>query len=388
MADHESISGREHKFGECELLGKIGEGTYGVIFKCLLQATNEYVCIKRLKVPQGEERTVKLSEIREIKLLRELGQINSPYKKRIVDLMDVYVDKERRLNLMYRYIELDLDEIIRFHKANKRPMTPVVIKSVVFQLLEGVKFLHDNGVIHRDLKPSNILVARADAARDKGQVKIADFGMSRMFQDPFARFNLVDQVVVTSWYRAPELLLGSVHYTCAIDLWAVGCIFTEMVMRTAVFLANQAEKPKHGGIPFEKDQVDKVFKELGAPKLEDWPQMNDLPNWRDAQLLLGSGPGKLSQHLQNELPEAGVNLVMRCFEYDPNARISAAGALDMNYFNEIPKPLENNIFEEQLDLIYPTREMKPIKEEDLKGTKRPRSDPKRSGQPANKSSRY
>eukprot|EP00656_Telonema_subtile_P034487 TRINITY_DN38561_c0_g1_i2.p1 TRINITY_DN38561_c0_g1~~TRINITY_DN38561_c0_g1_i2.p1 ORF type:complete len:395 (+),score=71.54 TRINITY_DN38561_c0_g1_i2:72-1256(+) len=388
-----SISGRDHKLGGCEIQGKIGEGTYGVVFKCRLVSSGEIVCIKRSKVHPNSEPTVTLSEIREIKLLRELCQINSPYKKRIVDLMDVYVDKQRRLNLMYRYVELDLEEIIRYHKQRKVALSGVIIKSVVFQVLEGVKFLHNNWVIHRDLKPSNILVSRSDATRDKGQVKIADFGMSRLFQDPFARFNLVDQVVVTSWYRAPELLLGSYHYTCSIDLWSVGCIFAEMVMRSPVFWANAAEKQKNGGIPFEKEQVEKVFKELGPPKHEDWAELNELPNWRDAQLLLqSSGPGRLSQFLQqNDLDEKGVDLVTRCLEYNPNTRISASEALDLFYFKEIPLPLQNNIFEDQLPepIFYPTRQVVPIKvEDDVKGTKRPRNDTKRPAPPANKTSRY
>jgi len=387
-----------------EILGKIGEGTYGVVFKCKIVNSGEVVALKRSKVPRGEEPTVTPSAIREIKLLRELCHMQSPFKKRIVDLMDVYVDKQYRLNLMYRYVELDLDEIIRYHKQERLPISAVVVKSVVWQVLEGVRFLHDNWVIHRDLKPSNILVARGDATRDKGQVKIADFGMSRLFQDPFVRFDKVDQVVVTSFYRAPELLMGSVHYNCAIDLWAVGCIFAEIVIRAPIFQtkAPPAEKPKNGGIPFEKEQVTLIFEKLGPPKISEWAELDQLPNWPEAQMLSmqGSGEKLMIQLTQNELHEQGGYLVMRFLEYNPNARITAADALDHSYFKEKPLPLENNVFEEEMKkkqkgekhtILYPTRPVLPVKPEDTDDAPRaPKRGREKTGphSGANKTGRY
>merc|ERR1712091_33384 len=106
------------------------------------------------------------------------------------------------------------------------PIAPHTVKSFLWQILMGLRHLHSNWVVHRDLKPSNILVMGAGA--EMGKVKIADFGLARSFQEPLQPL-AENGVVVTIWYRAPELLLGAKHYTHAIDLWAAGCIFAELL---------------------------------------------------------------------------------------------------------------------------------------------------------------
>lgn len=382
-ADTESISGRDHRGGAFEIQGIIGEGTYGVVFKAKNYKTGELVAIKRSKSTATSEAggVTSASAIREIKLLREICQ--TPCPRTIVELMDVYVDRLRRLNLVYRYVEMDLSYIVNFHGKQNLAMNNMTIKSITWQVLDGIKYLHENWVIHRDLKPSNILVARGDAPRDKGQVKIADFGMSRLFQDPYVSMNLVDAVVVTSWYRAPELLLEAAHYSCAVDLWAIGCIMAEMVMKQPIFRGEAiVPKDKKEPYPFQTDQVDKVFKHLGTPSVDDWPELVHLPKGREA---LGIGPyesgGKQSlwqAMSRTDLGNAGLDLMKACLEFNPNKRISAAEALEHQYFKELPKPL-TNIFEKPNSDIYPPRVIKDAPREakatsDLGNNKRPWSD--------------
>jgi cyclin-dependent kinase 8/11 len=105
-------------------------------------------------------------------------------------------------------------------------MPGTVLKSLMFQLLHGLHYLHENWIIHRDLKPQNLLVV--GTGPDFGLLKIADFGLARIFQSPVKALSEVEKVVVTLWYRAPELLLGAKHYNTAVDMWAVGCIFAEV----------------------------------------------------------------------------------------------------------------------------------------------------------------
>ncbi|KNC77096.1 serine/threonine protein kinase, partial [Sphaeroforma arctica JP610] len=131
------------------------------------------------------------------------------------------------------------------HRNTSGPDTRLVllgdqmVKSIMWQLLQGMKYLHDNWILHRDMKPANILLI--GSGREIGTVKICDLGMARVFNNPLKRMSDVDPVVVTIWYRAPELLLGSKHYTKAIDMWAIGCIFAELMTTKPIFRGHQEE---------------------------------------------------------------------------------------------------------------------------------------------------
>jgi len=100
--------------------------------------------------------------------------------------------------------------------------SPSEIKTLILQLTGAVKYLHSNWILHRDLKTSNLLM------NNRGQMKVADFGMARYYGDPPPKLT---QLVVTLWYRAPELLLGAEKYGAEIDLWSVGCIFGELLTK-------------------------------------------------------------------------------------------------------------------------------------------------------------
>lgn len=129
----------------------------------------------------------------------------------------------------------------------------------MFQLLNGVQYLHSSHILHRDLKPANILITA------KGVVKIGDLGLARLVQNPLQPLSYGDKVVVTIWYRAPELLMGARHYTKAIDCWAIGCILGEMLSLRPMFKGEEAKLDSKKNVPFQRDQVVKIVEVLGTP---------------------------------------------------------------------------------------------------------------------------
>uniref|UniRef100_A0A7I4CCL8 Protein kinase domain-containing protein n=1 Tax=Physcomitrium patens TaxID=3218 RepID=A0A7I4CCL8_PHYPA len=213
-----------------ELVGKIGEGTYGLVYLARSKEPahrGTKIAIKKFKQSK-EGDGVSPTAIREIMLLRECVHEN------IVKLVNVHINHgDMSLYLAFDYAEHDLYEIIRHHREKVTcSINPYTVKSLLWQILNGLNYLHSNWIIHRDLKPSNILVM--GEGEEQGVVKIGDFGLARIFQAP-SRPLSDNGVVVTIWYRAPELLLGSKHYTSAVDMWAVGCIFAELLTLKPLF---------------------------------------------------------------------------------------------------------------------------------------------------------
>lgn len=318
-------------------VGKIGEGTYGLVYKARMvqqpsngevvpPASESFVAVKKFKSFKNGD-GISPTAIREIKLLRELKN------RYIVDLVDVLLDEgDKALYLVFDYAEHDLLEMIRWHHSRvNQPMPAQTVKSLLWQILHGINYLHKNWIIHRDLKPSNILVTGADKPpNERGCVKIADFGLARLFQAPLRPLTDVDAVVVTIWYRAPELLLGTKHYTKAIDLWAIGCIFAELATSKPLFQGQEQERKNEERNPFQADQVDKIFRVLGKPSIEQWPGAQHLPNWNLAQSWQPY-PNVLTDRVRG-LSEAGYDLLSKLLEYDPTKRITAEAALQHPYF--------------------------------------------------------
>lgn len=141
----------------------------------------------------------------------------------------------------------------------KTQISPAVQKSLIYQLLNGVLYLHSCHILHRDLKPANILIT------SNGVVKIGDLGLARLIYEPLQPLYSGDKVVVTIWYRAPELLLGARHYTKAIDIWAVGCVMAELANVKPIFKGEEAKIDSKKIVPFQRDQMLKIFEVLGTP---------------------------------------------------------------------------------------------------------------------------
>jgi len=189
------------------------------------------------------------------------------------------------------------------------------IKSFLYQLLKGISFCHDHRVLHRDLKPQNLLINR------KGELKLADFGLARAFGIPVRSYS---HEVVTLWYRAPDVLMGSRKYSTPIDIWSAGCIFAEMVTGRPLFPGSNVN-----------DQLLKIFKILGTPNDKIWPSIVELPDYKPDFPVY---PSQKITSLVTGLDEDGYDLLGKMLQYDPSQRISAAKALQHPYFNSVVLP--------------------------------------------------
>ncbi|XP_053425539.1 cyclin-dependent kinase 3 isoform X2 [Nycticebus coucang] len=308
---------------------KIGEGTYGVVYKAKNKETGQLVALKKIRLDLETE-GVPSTAIREISLLKELKHPN------IVRLLDV-VHSEKKLYLVFEFLSQDLKKYMDSASASDLPLHMVkvwrggwgrggnpphsrpcsarsfsfsLLQSYLFQLLQGVNFCHSHRVIHRDLKPQNLLI------NELGAIKLADFGLARAFGVPLRTYT---HEVVTLWYRAPEILLGSKFYSTAVDVWSIGCIFAEMVTRKALFPGDS-----------EIDQLFRIFRTLGTPSEATWPGVTQLPDYK------GSFPKWTRKGLVEIVPSLepeGKDLLMHLLQYDPSQRISAKAALAHPYFS-------------------------------------------------------
>ncbi|KAI0207715.1 Cyclin-dependent kinase 2 [Lamellibrachia satsuma] len=281
---------------------KIGEGTYGVVYKAKDKSTGRMVALKKIRL-DTESEGVPSTAIREISLLKELDHPN------VVRLLDV-VHSEKKLYLVFEYLNQDLKKYV--DNSPVAGLSLPLVKSYLYQLLQGIAYCHSHRVLHRDLKPQNLLI---DVA---GNIKLADFGLARAFGVPVRTYT---HEVVTLWYRAPEILLGSRFYSTPVDIWSIGCIFAEMITKRALFPGDS-----------EIDQLFRIFRTLGTPDDSSWPGVSQLPDYKT------TFPKWPSQDLAKVVPtldEEGHDLLKKMITYEPNRRVSAKAALTHPYFRQV-----------------------------------------------------
>jgi len=192
------------------------------------------------------------------------------------------------------------------------------VKSFLFQLLNGTAKCHKHKVLHRDLKPQNLLINR------EGVLKLADFGLARAFGIPVKNFT---HEVVTLWYRAPDILMGSKDYNTSVDIWSVGCIFAEIVTKRPLFPGKN-----------EDDQLNKIFKIRGTPSSEEWYGITELSGYKNDFPVYEQED--LSKHVPG-LSADGLDLLERMLVHDPNKRISAKDAMKHPYLKDVPSEIKN-----------------------------------------------
>jgi len=282
---------------------KVGEGTYGVVYKAQDRETSEIVAMKKIRLEQEDE-GVPSTAIREVSVLRELNHPN------IVKLKEIIHD-ENRLYLIFEYVTLDLK---RYMDNQGQLISPDIVKSYCYQLCRGIAFCHSRRILHRDLKPQNLLI------NDSGILKLADFGLARAFGIPLRTYT---HEVVTLWYRAPEILLGNRHYSTAVDIWSIGCIFAELALKSPLFPGDS-----------EIDEIFRIFRTLGTPNEDSWPGVTQHPDWKPN--FPNWSPQPLTKAVPN-LCEQGIDLLSKMLRYDPGKRISAKQALNHPYFDDLNK---------------------------------------------------
>ncbi|XP_020112849.1 cell division control protein 2 homolog [Ananas comosus] len=286
-----------------EKVEKIGEGTYGVVYKARDRVTNEMIALKKIRLEQEDE-GVPSTAIREISLLKEMRHGN------IVRLQDV-VHCEKRIYLVFEYLDLDLKK--HMDTCPDLAKDPRLVKKFLYQILRGIAYCHSHRVLHRDLKPQNLLIDRRTNA-----LKLADFGLARAFGIPVRTFT---HEVVTLWYRAPEILLGARQYSTPVDVWSVGCIFAEMVNQRPLFPGDS-----------EIDELFRIFRVLGTPNEEIWPGVSSLPDFKSA---FPKWPPKDLATAVPKLEPIGVDLLSKMLCLDPSRRITARHALEHDYFKDL-----------------------------------------------------
>eukprot|EP00002_Diphylleia_rotans_P021589 TRINITY_DN419_c1_g2_i5.p1 TRINITY_DN419_c1_g2~~TRINITY_DN419_c1_g2_i5.p1 ORF type:complete len:313 (-),score=64.87 TRINITY_DN419_c1_g2_i5:378-1316(-) len=248
-------------YSDYEVLENLGVGAYGHVYRAIHIATNEIVALKKFKM-QNETEGFPICAIREIMLLSKLDHPNIVKLKEVVTspptehnrlLGDVY--------LVFEYLEHNLGSLIEERKV--RSFSYAQVKGYMKQILTGIFFCHSSKVLHRDIKPTNILLNR------RGEVKIADFGLSRSYHDANREYTTC---VVTRWYRAPELLFQIKKYTTAIDIWSIGCLFAELMTGVPIFPG-----------PSDKEQLEIIFRTCGSPNERNWPTLMTMPEYEKHQ---------------------------------------------------------------------------------------------------------
>ena len=289
--------------------GRIGEGTYGVVYRARDKQTGEVVALKKVRMDK-ERDGMPVTALREVRILQ------SSRHKNIVNLLRVVNGKKpNAIFLVFEYCEHDLARLLETMRV---PFTEAESKCLCLQLLQAVEYLHRRWVFHRDLKLSNLLL------NNRGELKLCDFGLARFYQP--GNDGSYTPKVVTLWYRAPELLFGCARYTAAVDNWAVGCILAELLKHEPLFPGKQ-----------EQQTLDMMYKLLGTPNEKIWPGFDKLPKFGSYRM----SPNQPYNYLQtefNRLSTAGVDLLNRLLTYDPRRRCTAAQALEHGYFQEHPRP--------------------------------------------------
>ncbi|KAM9175917.1 cyclin-dependent kinase 11B isoform 4-T6 [Mergus octosetaceus] len=299
---------------EFQCLNRIEEGTYGVVYRAKDKKTDEIVALKRLKM-EKEKEGFPITSLREINTILKAQHLN------IVTVREIVVGSNMdKIYIVMNYVEHDLKSLM---ETMKQPFLPGEVKTLMIQLLRGVKHLHDNWILHRDLKTSNLLLSHS------GILKVGDFGLAREYGSPLKPYT---PVVVTLWYRAPELLLGAKEYSTAIDMWSVGCIFGELLTQKPLFPGKS-----------EIDQINKVFKDLGTPSEKIWPGYNELPAVK--KMTFTEYPyNNLRKRFGALLSDQGFDLMNNFLTYYPARRITAEDGLKHEYFRETPLPIDPSMF--------------------------------------------
>lgn len=328
-----------------EKLEKLGEGTFGEVYKAKQKNTNQIVAIKKI-FHHNEKEGFPLTALREMGILKNLDHEN------IIEVVDMAyepssnssgsISEKKPLafskgpssssllptagvwSMVTPYMDHDLCGLLQNPKVKLKIEH---VKCYLKQILQGIDYMHQQGYLHRDIKTANILI------NDWGIVKLADFGLARKYygQPPDALKGAGEgqhrytQMVVTRWYRPIELIIGMEQYTTAIDMWGIGCVFGEMFLKRPILPGAS-----------DMEQGDLIVKMMGPPDEDTKAYFKNLPlvgqvKWEVARRQLDAVFGPLA-------PSDAVSLMSGLLNLNPLKRLTAVGALSHEFFKNDPPP--------------------------------------------------
>jgi serine/threonine-protein kinase BUR1 len=304
---------------------KLGEGTFGEVHMARHIRTSQIYALKKILM-HNEKDGFPITALREIKLLKMLSHDN------VLKLEEMAVERPkaegRKRAILYMvtpYMDHDLSGLLDNQDVQ---FTVPQIKCYMIQLLKGLQYMHDQHILHRDMKAANLLI------NNRGRLVIADFGLARHYDEAVpqrgkgngeARRDYTT-LVVTRWYRPPELLLQLRRYTPAIDMWGAGCVFGEMFKRKPILAGTS-----------DLHQAQIIFELVGSPNDQTMPGWNTLPGAEPVRNFAPSS-GRLAQKF-SELSATGLSFLSELLKLDWRKRINAIDAIDHPYFREDPKPM-------------------------------------------------
>ena len=354
-----TIAGSEFIVDErYEYIKQIGVGAYGVVISCFDKKTNRNVAIK--KVGNAFEDLIDAKRIvREIKLLRYFKHDN------IVSLIDIQKPPKRTgfedIYIITDLMETDLHRVI----YSRQELTDDHIQYFIYQILRGVLYMHSANIIHRDLKPANIL------ANKNCDLKICDLGLGRAeVYDYDEKKNIkknkksskkskneesdtdddpeLTEYVITRWYRAPEVILCPSHYSKAVDIWSVGCIFAELLGRQPLFPGDHY-----------LDQIQKIIAVTGTPKMEDLDFIQKKEAKEFFLKLVKRTKLTWSSLFPNANPIA-LDLLEKMLTFNPKKRYTVEQCISHPYFEGLhdpeQEPITNTPFDWTFDAVELTKE--------------------------------
>ena len=298
-----------------EVLGIVGEGAYGIVYKCLNKVTNKYVAVKKFK--ETQDKLVQKTMKRELAMLQMLRHEN------VVEFQESFVSKGNFF-LVFEYVEKNLLEVL---EESPHGLSPKLIRSLVYQMCKAVAYLHKNNMIHRDVKPENLLID------ENLNLKLCDFGFARKVKLNKNNNNIdtMTDYVATRWYRSPELLLSGGIYGPEVDYWAIGCIMGELADGNPMFPGED-----------EVDQLDCIIKILGnlPESLVNMYYENQIYNGKE--LLHVKKPETLEKRYLGILSPTAIDFMKGLLELDPNKRLSGENVFKHKYFSVFMKNNNNN----------------------------------------------
>lgn len=291
-----------------EFLRKVGSGAYGRVAAFRDTRTDTQFAVKKITAAFDDLLDGKRI-LREVKLLRNFDHSNiirifDMFPPDSVDFEDIYIVTD--------LMDTDLHKVI----YSKLKLEQDHHRFFAYQILRGLRYLHEANIVHRDLKPANLLV------NNNCDLKICDFGLARVIGDETGDPYGNTDYVVTRWYRAPEVVLVASQYYKPIDVWAVGCILVEMMNRRALFPGKDY-----------KDQIRKILSVLGTPSVEE---QSWLPPEGEGQRFLRRCPPAEKVSWEEVLPvdasDVSRDAVDAMLRFDPHKRASAQDLMQMPYF--------------------------------------------------------